>query len=51
MAKGALYWRHKDEKTGNWKYVKVRTQEHMQGIQNWIHNIEHILNNVYQEEE
>ena len=27
MAKGALYWRLKDEKTGKWTYVKVGTYE------------------------
>jgi hypothetical protein len=25
MAKGALYWRLKDEKTGKWTYKKVQT--------------------------
>lgn len=25
MAKGALYWRLKDEKTGKWHYKKVTT--------------------------
>ena len=25
MAKGALYWRLKDEKTGKWSYKKVVT--------------------------
>ena len=24
MTKGALYWRHKDEKTGRWTYSKVK---------------------------
>jgi hypothetical protein len=24
MAKGALYWRTKDEKTGKWTYQRIR---------------------------
>ena len=30
MAKGALYWRLKDEQTGKWTYKRVETYEELE---------------------
>lgn len=32
MAKGALYWRLKDEKTGKWTYKKAIVADHVYDI-------------------
>jgi hypothetical protein len=31
MAKGALYWRLKDEKTGKWTYKRAETTYNLMG--------------------
>jgi hypothetical protein len=44
MAKGALYWRLKDEKTGKWSYKKVTH------IEPYMQNVIHTLETMQEEE-
>jgi len=42
MAKGALYWRIKDEKTGKWTYKRAILAKHLGGARWFLNMVEEL---------